>query len=154
MPGQPCSSCCGRSRWGNQYPRLRSTFLCHGSAAKDRALFPSSPPLLPLHWPQTQPLLTARSPRSSPGLSHSSGTQHPTDKGAIKTPTNIATNHDSGKKEKKERDHKAACNAMGWVMVAKPLLQQTAMQHKQPSPAPCRGCRVNIVNPSGDRIPW
>lgn len=68
-------SCCGRSPWGIQYPGLHSTFLCHGSAAKDHALFPAS--LLSLCWPQTRPLLAARSPLSSPGPSHSSGTKHP-----------------------------------------------------------------------------
>lgn len=79
VPSQPWDSCCGRSRWGNQYPQLHSIFLCHGSAAKDRALFPSSPSLLPLCWPQTQPLVAARSPQSSPGSSHSGGTEHPAD---------------------------------------------------------------------------
>ena len=79
VPGQPWGSCCGRSRRGNKYPRLHSIVLCHGSAAKDRVLFPSSPPLLPLRWLQMRPLLAARSPYSSPGPSHSSGTEHPAD---------------------------------------------------------------------------
>lgn len=54
VPGQPWGSCCGRSRWGIQHPRLCSTFLCHGSAAKDRVLFPSLSPF-PLLAPNVAP---------------------------------------------------------------------------------------------------
>lgn len=57
-PGCMCLAspglCCGRSPWGIQYPRLHSTFLCPGSAAKDRALFPSLSPF-PLLAPDTAP---------------------------------------------------------------------------------------------------
>lgn len=141
VPSQAWGSCCGRSHWGNQYPGLRSTFLCHSSAAKDRALFPSSPPLLPLRWPQTRPLLAAGSPHSSPGLSHSGGTEHPADQGEKSTPQTLQHVIIVGEKR---RDCEAACNAVGSVRVVKPFLEQElCMQDKQPPPAPCRGCRVN-----------
>lgn len=55
VPSQPWGSCCGRPHWGNQYPRLHSIFLCHGSVAKDRVLFPSSLPLAPNAVPSLLP---------------------------------------------------------------------------------------------------
>lgn len=88
---------CGRSEQGCMCPAgpgarvveglARETntpgFVPHSSATAARprtvCYFPSSPPLLPLRWPQMRPLLTARSPHSSPGLSHSGGTEHPKD---------------------------------------------------------------------------
>lgn len=101
VPSQAWGSCCGRSHWGNQYPGLRSTFLCHSSAAKDRALFPSSPPLLPLRWPQTRPLLAARSPHSLPRTVTQWWHWAPSRLRREKHPANIATCHNSGGKKKR-----------------------------------------------------
>lgn len=126
VPGQPWGSCCGRSLWGIQYPRLRSIFLCPGSAAKDRALFPSlSPfPLLAPNAASPRCQVSTLLPRTftqqwhqTPGLS------------GIKAPTNVVTNHSSGEKDQRSQSC-LQCHGLGDGGQAL-------------SPTPCRGCRVN-----------
>jgi len=91
-----------------------------------------SPSSLPgLHTPPPQDLHTAVALSTQPSALRGE-----------RTPHNAATNHNGG--EKDPREHTAACNAVEWATMAKPFPQQTATQRKLPSPAPCRGYRVNI----------
>lgn len=139
VPGQPRGWCCGRSRLGKPIPPASFHIPLprqHGQGPCAISQLPSSPspPLAPKAAPPRCQVSTLLPRTVAPSTQQI--------KGGKNTPQTLQQIIRGGE-EGGRRDHKAACNAMSWVTVAKPFLQQTAMQHKQPSPTPCRGCRVN-----------